>query len=266
MAGAELSPNFDPWKQPITLYLRDGTTITTSVEDVDYFRLFGTRSAINYGTQIGASLMLLLVLLLLTKAAKRKSFIFIVNGLCLFANLIRCILLSCFFTGTLWNPYTQLSGDWSRVASSDVATVVASNVFTLLVAALVMLSLSLQVRVVCITTRPLERYIIMTITSIMACINLGYKTAVIVYNIKQNLVFQDMGPYQTLLSTSYVIQAVTIWVFSCVFTYKLGYAIIQRRRLKMPQFGPMQIVFIMGCQTMLVPGMFHVLLGLLEPR
>ncbi|CAO2651924.1 Nn.00g002070.m01.CDS01 [Neocucurbitaria sp. VM-36] len=257
MASIEMPPpDFDPWTQPITLYYQDGTNFTIGMEALNYYRLYGSRLAINYGTQIGASFMLLLVLLLLTRAEKRKSFIFLINALCLTANTIRCILLSCFVTGNMWHLYSQLSGDWSRITTSDLATTVATNTMTLLVTSLIMISLCLQVWVVCVTTMPLQRYAIMAVTSSMACIALGYKAAVIIYNIKQALIFQTMEPYKELVSVSYVVQAVSIWLFSCVFTYKLGYAIIQRRRLNMPQFGPMQIVFIMGCQTMLIPAIF----------
>lgn len=247
---------FDPWTQPLTLYLQDGTNFTVGMEDLNYYRLYGCRLAINYGTQIGASMLLLLILLLLTRAEKRRSWIFLVNAFCLTANTIRCILLCLFLTGSMWHPYSQLSGDWSRVTKSDLAISVASNTMTLLVTILIMASLSLQVWVVCVTTAPFQRYMIMTITSAMACIAIGYKATAVIYNIKQALIFESIEPYQDYVVVSYITQAASIVLFSCVFTYKLGYAIIQRRRLNMPQFGPMQVVFIMGCQTMLIPGKF----------
>lgn len=255
MANSEMPlPDFDPWAQPVTLYRQDGTNFTIGMDLFDAYRLHGARLAINYGTQIGASFMLLLVLLVISSAEKRKSFIFLINALCLTANTIRCTVFCTFVTGSLWNPYSQFSGDYSRVTKSDLATRVTADVLTLLVATLVMISLCLQVWVVCVTTMPLQRYAIMVVTSSMACIALGYKAAAVIYDIKQLLVFQTMDPYNDLLSVSYIVQAISIWLFSCVFTYKLGYAINQRRRLKMPGFGPMQIVFIMGCQTMLIPG------------
>ncbi|OAL48990.1 hypothetical protein IQ07DRAFT_569186 [Pyrenochaeta sp. DS3sAY3a] len=250
---------FDPWMQPITLYFQDGTNFTIGVEDLDNYRLYGCRLAINYGSQIGASVILLLVLLLLTRAEKRKSFIFLANAFCLTANTIRCILLCRFLTGSMWHPYSQFAGDWSRVTTSDLATSVASNTMTLLVTILIMVSLSLQVWVVCVTTAPFQRYMIMAVTSVMACIAIGYKATAVIYNIKQALLFEPIEPYKNYIGTSYVTQAASIILFSCVFTYKLGYAIIQRRRLNMPQFGPMQVVFIMGCQTMLIPAIFSLL-------
>jgi hypothetical protein len=254
IASTSLPPGFDPWTQPVTLFNQDGSNFTIGMEDFNQGHIFTARLAITYGTQIGASLMLLLVLLLLTRASKRTSSIFLINALCLTANTIRCILLSCYMTSTLLHPYSQFTANYSRVTRGDLATSTAANTFTLLVTILVMVSLSLQVWVVCITTAAVQRYIIMSATTIMACIATGYKAAFVILNIKQTLSLQNLQPYDDIVLKSYITQAVAIWFFSCIFTYKLGYAIIQRRKLKMPQFGPMQIVFIMGCQTMLIPG------------
>jgi pheromone alpha factor receptor len=256
MTSTTLPPDFDPWMQPFTLYRQDGSSFSNSIDQVDQIRLYAARLAVTYGCQIGASLSLLLVLLLLTRASKRKSFIFLINALSLTANTIRCILLSCYVTSTLLNPYAQLSSDFSRVTRGDLAVSTAANTFTLLVTILVMVSLSMQVWVVCITTAPIHRYIIMGTTTTMALIATGYKAAFVILNIKQTLNLQNVIPYKEIVFRSYITQAVAIWLFSSIFTYKLGYAIIQRRKLKMPQFGPMQIVFIMGCQTMLIPGTF----------
>lgn len=246
--------SFDPWTQEVTLLWQDGSNFTVTMADFDFFHLYGIRRAINIGTQIGASIMLLFVLILLTKSEKRKSWIFVMNALCLITNAIRCILSCTFLTGNFWNLYSQVSGDWSRITSADLATTVATNTMTLAVTILVMVSLSLQVWVVCITTIPIYRYFIMGITAVVALAAVGLKFAVIVISNRQTLEWGDMMPYQNLVSTSYVMQAVAIWLFSCVFTWKLGHVIIQRRKLNMSQFGPMQIVFIMGCQTMIIPG------------
>tara|TARA_R110002003_G_scaffold171_5_gene13906 strand:+ start:4938 stop:5918 length:981 start_codon:yes stop_codon:yes gene_type:complete len=246
--------DFNPWNQTIVLYNSDGSNATVTVEDFNMLRIYAARLGINYGSQIGASLVLLLILILLTRAEKRKSSIFIVNALCLLANAIRCILFSCYATSAMMHPYTLLSGDYTHVKHKDLSIFVATNIFTLIVTVLVMVSLSLQVWVVCVTTMPVHRIVIMGVTTIVACVAVGYKMAFVILTIKQTLNWESMMPYKYLISISYIMQAVAIWLYSCVFTYKLGHAIIQRRKLNMPQFGPMQIVFIMGCQTMLIPG------------
>jgi pheromone alpha factor receptor len=249
-------PDFDAWTQPVFLLNADGSNLTVPVDYFDLVRIYHSRLSIAYGTQIGATLVLLVVLLLLTRAEKRKSSVFLINGLCLTVNFIRCVLLSCYSTSTISNPYSQISGNFTRVTTGDLATAVAANTFTLIVTCLIMISLSIQVWVVCITTAPIHRYVIMGATTLVACVATGFKAAFVIINIKQTLSYETFEAYKYVFQASYITQAIAIWFFSCIFTYKLGYAIVQRRKLKMPQLGPMQIVFIMGCQTMLIPGTF----------
>jgi pheromone alpha factor receptor len=257
MDNSTLPFDFDPWTQEFSFVDgRSGEILIRAMQDLDQYRLYGFRLAINYACQVGASFMLLLVLLLLTKADKRKSYIFILNSGCLLLNTIRCVMLCTFVTSGFYNPYSQLSGDFRQLTHSDYATQVVQRVFTALVTIMILISLCSQVWIVCVTTPPLRRNIIMGVTTTLGCVALGYRLALIYFNTKTTLKLESMEPYNGLASTCYVLQAVSIWLFSCVFIYKLGYAMLKRRRLNMPQFGPMQVVFIMGCQTMLVPGTF----------
>lgn len=224
------------------------------MDAIDFYRLYSTRLAISYASQVGASVILLLVLLLLTRSEKRRSSIFILNSLCLVCNSLRCIFSCCFLTGNLLHPYTLLSGDTSRATKRDIAVSVTSNTFSLIVNMLVMASLSLQVWVVCVTASKLQRIIIMSITTTAALASVGYKLAFMIVSNRATVQLVPMTDEHRIGGGSYITQAAAILLYSCVFTWKLGYAIVQRRRLKMLQFGPMQIVFIMGCQTMIIPG------------
>lgn len=253
------SPSLDPWTQPITLLLPSGTNITLPLSAFDDFRIYTGRYALNYGSQIGASLLLLSVLLLLTRASKRKSAIFLLNAACLLVNTIRCALHGAFITSSLWNAFTQITQDGSRVAKGDVACQAAANVLTFVLFALIMVSLSMQVWVVCITTPRIQQLLIMSTCILTALLATAFKAAAVSLAIRQLLLFQPLERYANILAASYITQAISIWVFSLAFTYKLGAAILQRRKLKMTQFGPMQIVFIMGCKTMLVPAVFSLL-------
>lgn len=244
---------FDPWHQNVTMYAPDGSILIVSMDQVNEYRLYSSRISISFGSQVGASFVLLLVLILLTRSEKRKSLIFILNALCLFVNTIRLIFASCYLTGNLMHPYNLLSGVYLTTAT-DLAVSITSNILTFVVLALVMASLSLQVWVACVTTSMVQRVFIMGVTTAMALISLGFKFAFLVASTVATLQLVDRG-VDKLSACSWITQAVAILLYSCVFTWKLGYAIVQRRRLNMLQFGPMQIVFIMGCQTMFVPGM-----------
>jgi pheromone alpha factor receptor len=253
-----IPPKFDPYIQSFNLTRNDGTTFVTDMATLDYLRTYGTRLAINYGSQIGASIVLLLVLFVLTRAEKRKSGIFIMNSICLFVNMCRAIVQALWLTGNWFNPYAFISFDSSHITKGDIANSVAANVLTMILYIGVMISLSLQVWVVCITTPKLQRFLIMGSTTLIALIACGYRFAITVISAEQTVAMnpEGMEPYQGLLTTTTILTTTAIWTYCAVFTFKLGFALIQRRKLGMAQFGPMQIIFIMGCQTMVIPGVF----------
>lgn len=244
---------FNPQHQHLTMYAPDGSLVYSDTEFLNSTRLYTARFGISYGAQIGSSFTLLIVLLLLTRSKKRRSAIFILNALCLFLNIWRCIFTACFLTGGFMHPYDLMSGFYSASAK-DVAFSVTSNVLSFLVTTLVMVSLSLQVWVACVTTSNLQRSIIMGLTTAMALVSVGIKFTFMILSNTATVQLVNRG-VDKISAYSWITQAIAVILYSCVFTWKLGYAIIQRRRLKMLQFGPMQIVFIMGCQTMTVPGM-----------
>jgi pheromone alpha factor receptor len=250
-----LPPNFDPFTQNFTVYNGDGEQFVLNMGDIDYLRMYGIRLAINYATQIGASIILLLVLIILTKREKRRSGVFIMNALCLFVNVIRSILQCCYLTSSFWNFYSQLTYDTSHDTWASRANTIASNTMTLLLVICVMISLSMQAWVVCITTPMVQRIIIFGITTTLALIAVGYRFAVTVISNIKTMQDGDMLAYQHLVNMNNIFQAIAIWSYCAVFTFKLGYAILQRKKLGLTQFGPMQIIFIMGAQTMVIPGM-----------
>lgn len=244
----------DVFTQKFLLRTASNETFSTDMGEIDFMRQYGIRIAINWASQIGASIILLLVLLLLTRREKRNSSIFIMNGLCLVLNTIRSILQCVWLTTPFYHPYTLVANDFSRVTNADRAITVASNTVTLLLVSSIMVSLSLQVWVVCITAKPLQKLLIMGITSVVALVAIGYRFAVVVISNKQTMKDENMGAYSGLVTDMNITFAVAVWLYCVIFTFKLGHALLERKRLRMTQFGPMQIIFIMGCQTMVIPG------------
>jgi pheromone alpha factor receptor len=259
--NSTVPPDYDPFKQAFTLVGSDGVPFNATMEYVDWLRGYGTRLGIIYGSQIGASFMLFAILLLLTRRDKRRSAIFIMNALCLVTNFIKLILQSLFLTGNYFNVYSQVSGDTSRDQWQDRANTITANTLSLLLYIFIVISLSLQVWVVCKTASTIQRITIMIVTTAFALVATGYRFAVTVISniITMNPAGGTMRGYTRLLDLMVIFQAVAIWMYCAVFTTKLGYALVQRRKLGMTQFGPMQIVFIMGAQTMVVPGMYSAL-------
>lgn len=245
---------FDPYSQSFTLQASDGTPFNVSIPDLDYFVYYNNQICINYGAQTGASIVLLIVLLLLTKPDRRASPIFIVNVSSLALNIIRTVLLCLYFTGPFTETYAVFSGDFSRVHTGDYATSVTAAVFTLLVLVCVETSLCLQTRVVCVTMRQVYRRIIFAASMVIALLAIAFRLALCVENSIYIVQAKVDGPLHQLASATTITETISICWFSAVFVAKLAFALNERRKLGLVQFGPMQIIFIMGCQTLIIPG------------
>ncbi len=245
---------FDPYSQSFTLQMGDGTPFNVTIPDLDYFVNYNNQICINYGAQTGASIVLLIVLLLLTKPDRRTSPIFIVNVSSLALNIIRNVLQCLFFTGPFTETYAVFSGDFSRVHTGDYATSVTAAVLTLLVLLCVETSLCLQTRVVCVTMRQLYRRIVFAVSVVIGLLAIAFRLALCVENSIYIVQAKVDGPLHQLASATTITETISICWFSAVFVTKLAIALNERRKLGLVQFGPMQIIFIMGCQTLIIPG------------
>ena len=255
------STPFDPYTQSFTLQASDGTSFNVSIPDLDYFVSYNNQICINYGAQTGASIILLVVLLLLTKPDKRASPIFIVNVSSLALNIIRNVLQCLYFTGPFTEAYAVFSGDLSRVHTGDYATSVTATVCTLLVLVCVEISLCLQTRVVCITLRQLYRRTIFAASLVVALLAIAFRLAFCIANSIYIVQARVDGPLYPLATAATITETISICCFSAVFVSKLAFALNERRKLGLVQFGPMQIIFIMGCQTLIVPGQQDIVQG-----
>lgn len=132
MADGNSTDAFDPRTQVFTLIGPDGVTeIPLAVDMVDLVYVDRFVVEVNYGSQIGASVVMLLVYLLMTPQAKFRRTPTIINSLSLLVNIVRCILLSWFPTSAWFEFYTLFSGDISNVPARDYSTSVAGTVFTI---------------------------------------------------------------------------------------------------------------------------------------
>ena len=251
MANSSLT---DPFTQTITLQLADGTPLNLPLSELDDFMLYNVQISINFASQIGASLILLVVLLLLTKPDKRRAPIFITNVLSLALNIIRNILQCLYYTGPFTKIYAYYGQDYSHVAGKDYGISVAASVLTVLLLACVESSLLLQIRVVCCTLPNRYRLATYGISILTALLAIAFRFALCVENSKFIVTLTYETSLELLDNAANITTSVSICWFCAAFVTKLGFALDQRRKLGLDQFGPMQIIFIMACQTLVIPG------------
>ena len=247
---------FNPYEQSFTLLGADGTPFNVTIPDLDSLVYYYTQSSVNFGAQLGASIVLFIVLLLLTKRDKRTCAIFIINALALAFNTIRTVMFCLYFTGPWVETYAYFGQDYARVHTRDYAESVNSSVFTLLVLVCIDASLCLQTRVVCLTLRSMYRIGILMASILVALVGIGLHFTLVIENCILIVDAKAEDSLNWILSASQIANTISICFFCMVFTVKLGLALRQRKKLGLVQFGPMQVLFIMGCQTLVIPGMY----------
>jgi pheromone alpha factor receptor len=71
----------------------------------------------------------------------------------------------------------------------------------------------------------------------------------------------DLAPtYSWLASAALITETISIWYYCLIFVGKLGITLYQRKKLGLQQWGPMQIICIMGGCTMVIPCKFYPIL------
>ncbi|OJJ80076.1 alpha-factor pheromone receptor STE2 [Aspergillus glaucus CBS 516.65] len=252
------SNNFDPFEQNIIMHEADGTPFLVSVNSVDAWLQYCIRICINYGCQMGASAVLLIVLILLTRAEKRSSTAFWLNSLALVSNVARLLCQLIYFTGPLVRLYPIFAGDYSRVPRSAYADSIVGAAFSFLAVVFMEVSLVLQVQVVCVTLRNWYRQVLLAVSVLVAMIPIGFRFALLVIN-SMSIMDLEVISSTWLENATNVVVTVSICFFCTIFVVKLGFVIKLRKKLGVREYGPMNVIFVMGCQTMIIPALFSIL-------
>ncbi|KAJ5360975.1 Fungal pheromone mating factor STE2 GPCR [Penicillium concentricum] len=250
---------FDPFTQNVTFLDANGAPFEVPVKALDVFVMYNVRVCINYGCQFGASLTLLIILLLLTQSDKRRSAVFIMNGLALFFNSGRLLFQLIHFSTAFEEVYPYVSKDFSSVPWTAYAVSIVAVVLTTLVIVCVQVSLVIQVRVVCSTLRRQYRHSLLALSILAALVPIGFRSTWMIVNCNAIITLKYMAEIWWIESATNISVTVSICFFCVIFVTKLGFAIKQRRRLGVREFGPMKVIFVMGCQTMVVPAIFSVI-------
>lgn len=245
--------------QPFNILAPDGTIFTTSTDDVNRIRVTTVQTAIVFSSQLGACLVLLLVLLLMTSPAKRKSAAFIFNALALLCNVIRCVIMCVELTGPLLDfvvllmQFYEIDGINQAIRESIADSVMATLVFIF-----IELALLTQVWVICLATTKQHRALVLGFCGTVSVVAIAFRIRLMVVNCANTANLMDYSVERAHAQNraqwlSNIMGVISICVFSAIFCGKLALAIRSRRSMGLKQFGAMQIIFIMGCQTLFIP-------------
>ncbi|AEO59368.1 hypothetical protein MYCTH_2032939, partial [Thermothelomyces thermophilus ATCC 42464] len=136
---------FNPLNQTSFVLYSDGTTpIPFNTHNVTEMYLQATSLSILYGTQVGACVMMLAVVLGMTPSARFRRAPTLVSIVALALNAVRMVLLALFFTTTWVDLYVLVSQDAAVVPRRAFVLSAAATALSVPVTALILAALSLQ--------------------------------------------------------------------------------------------------------------------------
>jgi pheromone alpha factor receptor len=145
MAPNSSTPPFDPTRQTSSILYADGQTqVPFNTAMITRVYTNATSLSILYGTQIGACIVMLAVVLAMTPRARFKRTPTLISVAALTLNLVRMLFLALFFTSSWVNFYTVVSGDASPIPRADYHTSAATTALSVPVTILILAALVVQ--------------------------------------------------------------------------------------------------------------------------
>lgn len=243
----------DSAKKSFLNYTIEGHPQTVSFAKLNQINSITTKKGLILGIGIGCGVVLGFVSW--CSLPKRKTPVFILNQLCLWLMVLRCILYMVYLTG----PFNSISWMLDPLADSfDSAfnvTIAVSVVYVMLIASIE----SLFVFQVYVMFKGIKNYVIKWLTVAASC---AFALAVVLmyiiettYNLKdtwQKLQGHSM-PVRWNINLPFILFCASINCLSILLVGKLLMAIRTRQVLGLKQFNALHVLLIMTLQTCIIP-------------
>lgn len=257
-------PGFDPFNQTLTFLGADGITpINVTMGDIEAWRKFILTNAIATSAQIGAALVMIVVVLMLNSFENLRKPMSILNIASLVLSALSNILLMTYYPSSWTTFYVWFSGDNSFVSRSAFATSIAADIFGPIYLTALELSLLYQTKVMwCKLSTDRHRWAILSIGFFVAMVAVSFNVAQSTMNIiaTYDTAFFNNPAWSWIVRAVDITYTVSIWFFCLSFGLKLALALYSRHRMGLTQFRPYQIVGIMAGCTMVLPCKFFLIL------
>lgn len=231
-----------------------GTVHTFSLADFNnVFHSVG-RSLIIFGVNMGMCFTVAVIVLLLTKADKRRTPIFALNLAGLSFQFIRMLMVAIIYDGVDYDFQTYLLGETVLVPTSATVPMDIDLIAGMFWYTVITTSLILQVLVVFGAERTTRRYLKYAL-GLLGLATIGFNITAQADGFKAAIskTGEFSAWYPWLYKTGRILYTITVGVTSGIFVAKLLYLIRRRKKMGFKGFGPLQVIVIMGAQCLLIP-------------
>ncbi|KAK0733114.1 GPCR fungal pheromone mating factor [Lasiosphaeria miniovina] len=253
---------FDPLTQPAFILASDGQTpINFTLADIDMVYQVATSSAANYGSQVGASFVMLAVVLVMTPRSRFRRLPVIVSILALTTNMIRMLLLALFYSSSWLHFYTVVSGDVQFVSQTDYNLSVAATILSIPITILILLALIVQAWSMLQLWPSLQKWTATALSVVLVVVTIGFNFAITIIQAQAILYGKTQDASMRWIRSTYLglITASICW-FCFLFNIRLVIHMWTNRSFlpSLKGLTAMDVLVITNGILMLVPGTFFV--------
>ncbi|KAK3348505.1 pheromone receptor 2 [Neurospora tetraspora] len=243
--------------QLLFLFDNYGQLLNVTTADIDQLNGMLISSAINYATQIGATFIMLAIMLLMTPRRRFKRLPTIISLLALLLNLIRVVLLALFYPSHWTDFYVLYSGDWQFVPASDMQISVAATVLSIPVTALLLSALMVQAWSMMQLWTPLWRALVVLVSGLLSLATVAMSFVNCIFQAK-NILYADPFPDRWVRKLYLALTTGSISWFTFLFMIRLVMHMWTNRSIlpSMKGLKAMDVLIITNSILMLIPVLF----------
>ncbi|KAL6696842.1 fungal pheromone mating factor STE2 GPCR domain-containing protein [Trichoderma pleuroticola] len=254
--------DFNPYTQNITIIGPPGyPPMPVPIAQIDAFNDETASIVLNYGAQLGASLAMLLVILLTTPSQKFLRASNLLHVLALIVCAVRTVFLAFYFLSPFAHFYQVWSGDYSQIPAWNFRTSIAGTVLSMLLAIIAEGALMYQAWTMVSLFASRAKYALSFLSLLVTLITTGFRVASTVIQCESILNLQSSRKYGWLLKTTLIWNTCSIAWFCALFNSKLVYHLISNRGVLPSRraMTPMEVLIMANGILMFVPVIFAIL-------
>ncbi|EFX04461.1 mating-type alpha-pheromone receptor [Grosmannia clavigera kw1407] len=248
----------DPFNQTITLHGPGGQTMVLWLPAMDRVQRQLTSTAINYSVQMGASLVMLAVLLTLTSRVRFGRASTVLHAASLLVSTVRCLFLALYFTSSYVSFYSFYGGDHSQVARGDINVQAAASFLAVPQLLLIEAALMLQAWALVRMWPAGRRATLVAVSGIVVVPALAFRIFRVVQYMRATLNHGRAHRYVWLVQCDLAFSTATVFWFCLVFITRLVMHMWTCRSVLPPisHLSSMEVLVMTNGVLMLIPVIF----------
>ncbi|KAJ4133769.1 pheromone alpha factor receptor [Fusarium equiseti] len=250
---------FDPFTQNVTFFAPDGKTeISIPVVAIDEMRRIIVNTTINYATQLGACIIMLVVILVMVPKERFRRPFMILQIISLVIASCRMLLLSIFHSSQFLDFYVFWGDDHSRIPRSAYASSVAGNTMSLCLIVSIESMLMSQAWTMVRLWPNVWKYIIAGISLVVSIMAISVRLASTIIQNNAILTLKPAYHMVWLIKWTVIMNVGSISWWCAIFNIKLMWHLISNRGilLSYKTLSPMEVLVMTNGILMFIPVIF----------